>query len=131
MSMSDEQFSFLMDLPKLWNYALSIGFTKITEGEAWRPIEMQRIYVRTGRSKTMHSKHLDRMAWDGNFWKIVPPHIKPVYVNGLPARQALEILKPLGKFWESLDDRNRWGGNFDKDWNRVDPWVDLPHFERQ
>jgi hypothetical protein len=33
-------------------------------------------------------------------------------------------LKPVGEFWESLDTKNSWGGN----WNS---FKDVPHFERR
>jgi hypothetical protein len=72
----------------------------------------------------MNSSHLKKLAGDLNFFK------DGVWINGLAGRRATRILKPLGKYWELLNPKNRWGGNFDKDWAREDPWVDTPHFER-
>lgn len=110
MSMINEQFAFLKDFCKLVSFAESIGFV-VTAGEMWRPPEMQQIYVKTGRSKTMKSKHLDRLAVDLNFFK-----------NGKYI-QDYNSLVEIGKFWESLDSKNRWGGHFSS-------FKDLPHFER-
>ena len=45
--------------------------------------------------------------------------------------ESVEILEPLGRFWESLDKKNRWGGNFDKDFTLPDPFKDVGHFERE
>jgi len=129
MSLSDEQAAFFNDLCQLRQYAESLGF-KVTLGEVKRTVEQQRLYVSSGRSKTMNSRHLDGLAADLHFMKVIPPSSKEVYVNGLPGSSALIELEPIGKFWESLGDKNRWGGNFDKDWSRIDPWVDVPHFER-
>ena len=123
MSLSDEQFDFLKDVCLLIQYCVGLGF-KVTGGELWRPLEMQKIYVESGRSKTMDSQHLKKLAIDLNFFK------GKTYINALESQDAYEYLNPIGEYWESLNIKNRWGGNFDKDWERKDPWVDLPHFER-
>lgn len=126
MSLVTEQAEALLDICRLVQYATSLGLT-VTAGEAERTKEQQEIYVKTGRSKTMLSDHLRRLAWDFNFYK------DGKYVcdkNNFTPEQQYEILRPVGQFWESLHLKNRWGGNFDKDWDRKDPWVDLPHFER-
>jgi peptidoglycan L-alanyl-D-glutamate endopeptidase CwlK len=123
MSLSDDQAAFLTDFCLLVQYAKGLGF-KITPGELRRTFEQQRIYFNTGRSKTMYSSHLIAMAGDLNFF------LNGVYVNALPGEKALEILKPIGEFWESLNFKNVWGGNFDRDFSRKDPWVDTPHFQR-
>lgn len=118
MSLVIEQSAFLLDAATLIQHATSIGFT-VTGGELQRPIEMQKLYVQTGRSKTMESYHLKRCAIDLNFFK-----------NG-KLIQSRDELKPLGDFWESLDPKNRWGGNWR---GLVDAgkshFVDCPHFER-
>ena len=127
MSLSDEQFEFLKDICKLIRYAEELGF-KVTPGEFLRTREQQRLYLVSGRSKTMLSNHLRKLAADLNFFKEIDG--KEEWINGLKSEVAVEILSPLGHYWESLYTRNRWGGNFDKNWNRKDPWVDVPHFER-
>lgn len=109
MSLIKHQQEFLLDVCKLVQYATEQGFV-VTGGELWRSPEQQKIYVQTGRSKTMQSKHLNRVAIDLNIFK-----------NGKLC-SASEIT-PLGDFWESLNKLNRWGGRFRT-------LVDSPHFER-
>jgi hypothetical protein len=110
MSLSDEQAAFLLDACKLVQYATEQGF-KVTGGELFRTAEQQAIYVQTGRSKTLNSNHLKRLAIDLNFFldeKII---------------WDKSILAPMGAYWENLNPKNRWGGNFKS-------LVDCPHFER-
>ena len=110
MNLRTEQEAFLLDFVKLIPFAISKGFT-VTSGELLRPVEMQEIYVRTGRSKTMNSKHIQKLAGDLNFFK------DGVYVT------KKEVLQEVGDYWESLSPKNSWGGN----WNS---FKDTPHFQR-
>lgn len=118
MSLVATQAEFLLDACKLVQYATAAGFT-VTGGELWRPIEMQQLYLKTGRSKTLNSQHLDRLAIDLNFFK-----------NGRLVGTRDELMK-LGEYWESLNPKNRWGGSWR---GAVDAgkakFVDAPHFER-
>ena len=109
MSLVADQAAFLLDACKLIAKATELGFT-VTGGELYRTAEQQQIYVKTGRSKTMQSNHLRRLAIDLNFFK----DGKCIY--------NVDTLKPLGQYWESLHPKNRWGGS----WR----FVDVPHFER-
>ena len=109
MGLRDEQMAFLKDVPKLLEFLWSKGF-EVTGGELMRPQEMQDIYVKTGRSKTNHSNHLLKCAIDLN-----------MFINGTLC--VKEQLIEVGAFWESLDPKNRWGGNFTT-------LNDTPHFER-
>jgi hypothetical protein len=109
--MVPEQAAFLLDAMKLIQYATERGFI-VTGGELYRTIEQQQIYVKTGRSKTMNSNHLKRCAIDLNFFR-----------DGMPVYDR-ELLKALGTYWESLNPKNSWGGN----WNS---FKDVPHFERR
>jgi peptidoglycan L-alanyl-D-glutamate endopeptidase CwlK len=59
----------------------------------------------------MNSIHLKRCAIDLNFFK----DGQIIWDKG--------ILAPLGAYWETLNLKNRWGGNFKS-------LVDCPHFER-
>lgn len=111
MSLSDEQFEFAKDVARLIAFATNNGY-KITFGEVWRTPEQQALYVKQGRSKTMKSKHLDRLAVDFNFFK-----------SGKLLSKFQE-LEPLGKYWESLTPKNKWGGYWQS-------FKDLPHFERR
>lgn len=110
MSLVNEQAAFLLDAGKLVQYATDQGFV-VTGGELWRTPEQQKVYVQTGRSKTMASNHLRRLAIDLNFFK-----------NGELIYDK-NVLRPIGEYWESLNAANRWGGNFRS-------IVDVPHFER-
>ena len=110
MSMVAEQWGFLQDVCKLVEKAKELGFV-VTAGEMYRTAEQQQIYVKTGRSKTMNSNHLKRCAVDFNF-----------FLDGKLIWDK-KTLAPLGAYWESLDPKNRWGGNFKS-------LVDVPHFER-
>jgi hypothetical protein len=110
MSLSDEQAAFLLDACALIKYATEQGF-KVTGGELARTPEQQAIHVKAGRSKTMNSIHLKRCAIDLNFFK----DGQIIWDKG--------ILAPLGVYWETLNPKNRWGGNFKS-------LVDCPHFER-
>jgi len=123
MSLSNEQQEFLFDFCLLVQFAQRLGF-KVTPGELKRTREQQQIYVDTGRSKTMDSMHLLSLAGDLNIFK------NGDYVMSYGPLIAMEIVKPLGVFWESLNIKNIWGGNFDRDFSRTDPWVDIPHFQR-
>lgn len=115
-SLSDKQWLFLKDVAKLITKAEQLGY-KVTGGELYRPLFTQEHYIKTGRSKTMNSKHLSRLAIDLNFfirdekgkWKLT---------------WSVDKIKPLGNYWESLDKKNSWGGS----WNS---FKDVPHFERR
>ena len=116
MRLSDKQWLFLKDVAKLIIKAEQLGY-KVTGGELYRTYEQQKIYVESGRSRTLRSKHLSRLAIDLNFfirdenekWKLT---------------WKVEDIKPLGDYWESLDEKNAWGGKFRR-------FKDVPHFERQ
>jgi len=110
--MVDAQSAFLLDLCMLIAYATRLGW-KVTAGELWRPVEMQKIYVQTGRSKTMNSDHLKRLAGDLNFF-----NPKGEYVC------SVAELKEFGDYWEKLHPKNYWGGYFNS-------FKDAPHFGRK
>lgn len=114
MSFSDEQWKFLQDVSKLILKAEELGY-KLTGGELFRTIEQQKIYVDSGRSKTMKSNHLRRLAIDLNFF------IKDS--NKWILTWNIDKIEPLGKYWESLSSNNRWGGHFEF-------FKDVSHFER-
>lgn len=111
MSMVAEQAKFLQDVCKLVAYATEKGFT-VTGGELFRTAEQQKIYVETGRSKTMNSNHLKRCAIDLNF-----------FLGGNLTYDVV-VLRPLGVYWKSLDAKNDWGGFWTS-------FKDAPHFERK
>ena len=107
--LSTEQQIFTQNISQLILKANSLGIN-LTFGEAFRTEYQQREYLRTGKSKTMNSNHLKRLAVDFNF-----------FING---RLVWEhpLITELGEYWESINEKNRWGGNFS--------FKDTPHFER-
>jgi len=106
MTLGSHQEAFSADLAKLIMEAIQLGYG-VRIGEVLRTPEQQKIYVDTGRSKTMNSIHLKKCAADLHFVK-----------NGV-------IYYPieLGRFWESLNPLNQAGMN----WKT---FVDSPHFQR-
>jgi hypothetical protein len=109
--MINEQNKFIVDVAKLILFAESIG-VKLTGGELYRTREQQKIYFDTGKSRTMNSYHLKRLAIDFNFFidgKLTLSHPK---------------IEQIGKHWESLDPMNRAGMFFDQ-------FKDFDHFERK
>lgn len=109
MRLRQEQSAFLLNVCKLIQFATEQGL-ELTGGELYRTLEQQKIYFDTGKSKTMNSNHLKRLAID--LW---------IFRDG-KLIQDKETLQPLGDYWENLHPKNRWGGNF--------KFVDMPHFER-
>ena len=61
MSNVAEQAAFLLDVGRLVQRATELGFL-VTAGELYRTPEQQEIYVKTGRSRTMNSLHIQRRA---------------------------------------------------------------------
>jgi predicted chitinase len=116
MSLVHEQNTFLLHVAELIRKAAELGFVA-SGGELYRTAEQQAIYIKTGRSKTLDSQHLKRLAIDLNFFRPAPD-------GSLALTYDIDALRPLGDFWEGLDPANRWGGN----WNN---FKDAPHFERR
>jgi len=127
MSLNKEQFEFTKDVASLIVYANLLGID-LTFGEAHRTNSQVLLnffgykVVKGGilgiklvkskkLSKTLNSNHLKRLAVDFNF-----------FINGKLTYDKHELAE-LGKFWESLNEKNRWGGNFKS-------FTDTPHFER-
>lgn len=117
MTLSEKQQKFTWHIGCLIMYAKSLGWD-LTFGHAWRSPEEQKRLVADGKSQTMKSRHLDRLAVDFN-----------LFIEG-KLTWEWEHFKKLGDYWESLDSKNRWGG----DWNKndiKDGLIDSPHFERE
>jgi peptidoglycan L-alanyl-D-glutamate endopeptidase CwlK len=109
MKLSKHQQIFTTNIARLIVFANTQDI-ELTFGEAFRTEYQQEEHVRQGKSKTMNSNHLRRLAVDFNF-----------FINGELTydRDTLEV---LGEYWELLDKNNRWGGNFTH-------FIDTPHFE--
>lgn len=114
MSLVAEQATFLLDACKLIEFATAQGFV-VTGGELLRTVEQEMLYVKQGRSSLKDvnkCNHLRRLAIDLNFFK----DGKLVYDK--------VILQPIGDYWQSLNPKNSWGGNWKS-------FKDIPHFERR
>lgn len=134
MGLVSEQAKFLFDVGRLIAKIEESGLLATpgemyrTDLQAWvnsRPSDSELIIMHP--DKSLHrwtskvggvgsaaSLHCRRLAVDFNFF------IK----NGEIPTSKRELLEPLGAFWESLDPKNRWGGNF-----KSRP-GDVYHFER-
>ena len=132
MKLSEKQQIFTRNIGCLIQYAteLEIG---LTFGEAYRTqsqillnffgYEVVKggvlgIKLQKSRklSKTLLSRHADRLAVDFNF-----------FINGKLTYDFHKAVA-LGKYWESLHPNNVWGGDFNKN-GIEDGFVDTPHFE--
>jgi peptidoglycan L-alanyl-D-glutamate endopeptidase CwlK len=117
MILSEKQKIFTQNIAKLIDWAYANGF-ELTFGEVWRSPEQQALYVKQGKSKTMNSRHLDRLAVDFNVFK-----------NNTMLNDP-KFIQPLGEYWMTLDKDNVWGN----DWNRNhsiedEKFSDPYHFE--
>lgn len=124
MKLSEKQRIFTRNIGKLILFAYENAFA-LTFGEVARTIEQQRIYFKSGRSKTMNSRHLDRLAVDFNIF----------YINALLFTDSkeylvdLEICRVLGDYWESLHPDNVWGGDWNRNGIMDETFRDPYHFE--
>lgn len=109
----DAQQEFARDVAALIREADRLGLG-VTFGEAFRPKELQDLYVSTGRSWTSNSRHLHRLAVDLNLFK------------GGEYVKDEEEYAPLGEFWEAMrPGLNKWGASSGR------PRRDANHFERR
>jgi hypothetical protein len=108
MPLVKQQQLFTRLVAKLLQWAFDQGY-EITLAEAWRPPELQQLYIDQGKSWTKTSRHLSRRAIDLN-----------LFVNGKYQTEP-DAYAPLGQFWKSLHPGCKWGG----DWKQ----KDAVHFE--
>ena len=59
LTLRQHQSAFALDTITFLSWATSQGY-EYTFGEAFRTVEQQEIYFRTGKSTTMNSKHLNQ-----------------------------------------------------------------------
>lgn len=103
MTLSEKQRLFAKNVGKLIGFAYANGM-ELTFGEAFRTPEQQKLYFKQGKSKTLNSKHLIKLAVDFN-----------LFIGGKYMADSKDY-KRLGTYWKSLDAKNVWGG----DWGGFD-----------
>lgn len=125
MTLSEKQQTFTENIGKLIAFAIANGY-KLTFGEVYRTPEQQQIYFNTGRSKTLNSRHLQRLAVDFNIFK------DGVYLfqNAATKKAEVQSCLVLGNYWLTLNPDNVWGGDWDRDHDTFDEtFLDPYHFE--
>lgn len=116
MSLVHEQAAFLQDVADLIRKAKELDLV-VTAGELYRTHEQQVLYYRRGRSRTLNSQHMKRLAIDLNFFERGADGALQLVSSG-PA------ITQLGAWWEDRSPSNRWGGS----WTT---FKDPAHFERR
>lgn len=117
MKLSEEQQEFTWHIGQLIMFANSQGM-KLTFGDAFRSNEEQLRLYNAGKSKIKSGgNHSKRLAVDFN-----------LFIDG-KLTWEWEDYKVLGDYWIQLSDKNRWGGDWNKN-NIKDGFIDSPHFER-
>ncbi len=109
MTLREQQSKFATMTAQLILWCQEQGY-EVTLGEAYRTKAQQEIYVAEGKSQTMRSKHLNRLAVDLN-----------LFVAG-KYQTSMAAYAPLGAYWTSLDPGCVWGGNWTS-------FKDAVHFE--
>lgn len=107
--LSDIQAEFMLDVAKLVIWA-NDNAMRVTGGELLRTPEQQELYLKSGKSKTANSMHLQKLAIDLN-----------LFIGG-QYKTDKESYRPLADYWKSLNPNNVAG----YDWG----W-DANHFERK
>lgn len=124
-TLSEKQAVFTYNISLLIQFAFKNGYT-LTFGEVYRTLEQQTIYFNTGRSKTMNSRHLQRLAVDFNIFKLGVLQFQ----NPVTRQKEIQDALVLGEYWISLNTDNVWGGDWDRDHNTLDETFKDPyHFE--
>jgi len=109
MNQGTAQEVFTYNLSKLIQHAIISGFTARLK-EVERTVYQHQQYILLGVSTTLDSLHIRSLAADIYFLK-----------NDKLILDRSKLEK-IGEFWESLHEKNRWGGNFIS-------FTDTPHFE--
>lgn len=118
--MREKQSIFILNFAKLIIWAFENGF-EVTAGELLRTQDQQMLYfegytlIKAGsnvrlakvspKSKTMFSKHREKLAGDLN-----------LFING-EYQVNTSAYAPLGEYWKSLHPENVWGGDWGFDAN--------------
>jgi hypothetical protein len=119
LNLKQRVFSFNVGRLLAWIYAN--GY-EVTFGEAYRTPEQQAIYLKEKKTKVATSQHQNRLAIDLNLMKTPK--------SGYDYISDTNEYKPIGDYWVSLNENNRWGGDWDKDGLTTDEkFHDGNHFE--
>ena len=118
--MREMQSIFILNFARLITWAFENGF-EVTAGELFRTQDQQMLYfegytlIKAGsnvrlakvspKSKTMFSKHREKLAGDLN-----------LFING-EFQVNTSAYAPLGEYWKSLHPENVWGGDWGWDAN--------------
>jgi hypothetical protein len=122
MKLSDAQWEFLKDLACLISFIETKGY-KATGGELLRTEYQQAEYVRTGKSKTNNSRHLQKLAID----LAIFDQQGNLLTDNVENKGKLRL---FGDFWEAMAPNiNIWGGYFPEHYGST--FIDIPHFERK
>lgn len=113
MTLAQKQILFQRDLRKLMDFIESKGYT-FTVGEVQRTKDQQALYYTQGKTKTLNSQHLKKLACDLFIGKDDFDAFQPTW--------DITELEEFGDFWESLSPDNQWGGHW--------KFIDAPHFQR-
>jgi hypothetical protein len=113
------QYKFVKDVISLLVFALDMCeegvYDRFTLGEVWRRPETQKILLKRGWTKTLSSRHIDKLAIDIFFWQ------DGKFISNVPENR--EKLEDMGNYWESRHPMNIWGGHFNS-------LIDINHYER-
>jgi len=111
MTLQQKQSIFAQNMARLIMHIDAMGLN-CTIGEVLRTQEQADLYVKEG--KGIHdSLHCKKLAVDLFLFSSEGKYIEDFHQY-----------EPMGKYWESLDSKNRWGGRFH-------PRIDSVHFEMQ
>lgn len=125
MTLSERQSKFTFNISLLIQFAYQKGFA-LTCGEFFRTEQQQIIYVSTGKSKTLNSRHLQRLAADFNIFK----DGRMLFADNTLLIQDLQAVQVLGEYWLTLNTDNVWGGDWNRNHSVLDETFRDPyHFE--
>lgn len=108
------------DLIRLFEYVVQYFDCSVIEGA--RDEETQREYVRTGRSKTMNSKHITAPS--------LAVDVAPYPIDWANRDRFYYFAGFVKGVADNMGIKIRWGGDWDSDTQTKDQsFFDLPHFE--
>lgn len=116
MTLQQKQSVFAQNVARLIIHVDGIGLT-CSLGEVFRSKEQAEIYAKEGKG-IIDSLHCKKLAIDLHLFS---PH--GIYLTDFKSYE------PLGQYWESLHQFNRWGGYFKSKYGGSR--VDSVHFEMQ